>query len=439
MIGDILHHRGATDLALERVHDYAILGWGIDIAQNQPVQKIVEFTYDKQQVFDLYKRVLIPDQFAPDPTPRHDLKELRTSDVMQSAREYQSHLSTEFGLGGTAEGVEFSTEADVTNDQFRSTNRKTVHQYVSVASEYEFLRLDGVGLQDGILPEVVNAARFALRGSGSFTDFFMTFGTHILKSASLGGQIKTETTLVLDATSARIVASTGVDTRIEAKNEALGYFSNEISFDTRSSVSDTTYRTHSTVNVALEGGNPAARDFDAWQDSLEDSDIPTTQMTTDAPLLAGRHYLALVRRRYVPLHTLLGLSREDTNRFNNALRTYLGGHNPFDDTVHRLNPEVPESDALREGETRRFHIKAVSNYTTYAGLEARPGAYALVKHRPSSHSYWTEKRVYAGETIILHKKDWYVGDHIDVKFTYLSGDDPMAPDVRVHVRNRRVR
>lgn len=428
---------------MECISDYGILGYGIDIVENQPLQPVLGFTYDKKQSFEFQKKLLVPDQFRFDPTPRHKLTDQRFSGVMQSAREYQSSLCTSVGLA-RAEGAEFSGEAQSANGLFEGHSSKSVREYVSVCGEYIILGLDGVGLRQAALPAVVSAARAALTGEGSFADFFAEYGTHVVSEASIGGQMKVNTDLTLDATTSKTITSSRIDIGGQAKVEAAGYLSGKLSFDSRLTSSDSTYRKCSNVAVSLVGGDIAAKDFNAWRDSLNNSEIFGHEPGVQAaqrflqPIEGSpKHYLGMVNPQYVPLHTLLGLTDDDQARFAAALKKHLGGANPFAQVVQRLDPTVPESSAIKLGNTFRFTMRGwMATYETYAGLSARPGAYAVVQCKSDAEpGGWTEETVYAGETVMLRGKTPYLSRYMDVKFVSLHGDDGGA---RVHARNRLV-
>ena len=433
---------------MESISDYAILGYGINIVNNQPLQSVVEFTYEKKQTFEFQKEILIPDQFLFDPTPKHTLTELRFSGVLESAREYQRNLSTELGLGGVVDGIEFSGEANTVNSLFQSESSKTARQYVSICGEYVILNINGIHLQGSVLPPVTKAAQAALKGNGSFADFFNEYGTHIAKKASVGGQMKINTDLTLNATNSKEMVSAGVDISAQAKAEAVAYANGKVAFDTRSSVENKTYRESSNVAVSLTGGNVAAKDFNAWRESLNGSEIFTHQIKNHQGLRhlqpsaqdTGKHYLGLVNVQYAPLHSVLGLSDTDTEKFAAALKHYLGGKNPFEEKVQRFQPDVPDSVAIKLGDKHRFTMRGwMATYETYAGLCARPGAYAVVQCKSDAEpGGWTEKTVYAGETVMLRGKTPYLSAYMDVKFVTLHGDDATANDVRVYARNRLV-
>ena len=430
---------------MESISDYGILGYGIDIIENQPLQPLIGFTYDKQQTFEFQKKILIPDQFRFDPTPQHKLTDQRFSGVMQSAREYQRNLCTERGLGGVVGGVEFSGEAKNVNGLFESQSGKSAREYVSICGDYIILGLDGVGLRHAALPAVVDAARAVLAGQGSFTGFFAEHGTHIVSKAGIGGQIRINTDLTLDATVSKSMSSAKIDISAQAKVEAVGYASGKTSFDTRVSTSDATYRKCSNVAVSLVGGDIAAKDFNAWRDSLNVSEIFSHEVGAEPelrfaqpPLEGGpKHYLGLVNPQYVPLHSVQGLSDEGLARFETALKQHLAGANPFAETV-QLDPTVPESSEVKLGDNVRFTMRGwMATYETYAGLSARPGAYAVVQCKSDAEpGGWTEKTVYAGETVTLRGKTGYVSRCMDVKFVSLHGDDGKGS--RVHARNRLV-
>lgn len=427
---------------MEKMSDYGILGYGIDIIHNQPLEPVVNFTYEKKQVFEFQKMILIPDQFRFSPSPEHTMTEMRFSGVMETARSFQRSLGAEVGMGGTVDGVEFSGQASAANEMFEQTSSTKAQHYVSLAGEYVILGLDCRKLADAVRPEVAKAAEKALKG-GDFKSFFTEYGTHFVKSGKIGGQIKVNTSLTLDAATAKTIASTKVSIGGQAKAEAGGYVTGKYSFGTRSTTEDKTYRAASTVNIALAGGKVASKDFDEWRESLNRSEIFSQadhglqQAAHPTGPKAGKLYLALVGLQYAPLHSILVLNETDSAAFDAALKGYLGGANPFEDKVQRLSVTLPDSKAIKLGNKATFNMRGwMATYVTTAGLYAKPGAYAVVQCKDdASPGGWTEKTVYAGEVVTLRGKTPYLSAYMYIKFASLHGD---GDDARVHGRNQLV-
>jgi hypothetical protein len=424
---------------MKAISDYGILGYGIDIVHNEPLKLVGGFTYERRQTFAFDQQILIPDQFIIDPTPVHKMTDLRYSGVMTTARDYQRNLLNKFGLGGTVKGVEFSGDAEVVNKLFTSESETAVRNYIDISGEYVILGIKGIRLADAVLPEVSEAARAAANSVDGVRAFYGSYGTHVVKEASVGGQMSINTELTFTALSSKRIVENGVKIDADAKVEAGAYASRKISFDTRSADTSSDFRSNSSVTVNLTGGNIAASDVDAWRESLNHSEIPTRGDESSHPgtLGAGPHfYLGLVGVKYVPLYKILNLNTTQEALFEQALEQHLGGVNPFEETVRRFKPTVPESVAIKAGKSHRFSMRGwMATYETYAGLEAKPGAYAVVQCKSDAEpGGWTEAKVYAGDTVKLRGKTPYLSGNMDVKFVSVSGDDGAT----VYARNRLV-
>jgi hypothetical protein len=424
---------------IKAISDYGILGYGIDIVHNEPVRLVGEFTYDRKQRFAFDKEILIPDQFVINPTPVHNMTDLRYSGVMTTARDYQRNLMNKVGLGGIVNGVEFSGGAEVVNQSFTGESETTVRQFIDISGDYIILRIDGIRLADALLPEVSAAARAAANSVDGAQAFYRTYGTHIVKDASVGGQMSVTTELTLTSSACKSIVEHGVKLEADAKIEAGAYVSRKIGFSVRSADTSQDFRSNSSVKVNLTGGNIAAPDMDAWRDSLNHSEIPTRSDVSSHPgmLAAGPHfYLGLVGVKYVPVHKILNLTPAQEAVFEQALERHLGGINPFQETPRRFKPNVPDSVAIKNGKSYRFKMRGwMATYETSAGLEAKPGAYAVVQCKSDAEpGGWTEKKIYAGDTVTLRGKTPYLSAYMDVKVASVYGDD----EATVYARNKLV-
>lgn len=208
---------------MRSISNYAILGYGVDIIHNEPRTPIVQFTYARKQRFSFLEEILIPDQFLFDPTPIHTMTELRYSGVMETAREYQRNLSAQFGLGGTVDGVEFSGEAGAANSMFEQETQKSARQYIDLSAEYVILRINGIRLEDSLTPEVRDAAAAGVRDPATIPGFFERFGTHVVKRASVGGQMHVKTSLHLNVSASKQITANRIDIGGAAKLEAAAF------------------------------------------------------------------------------------------------------------------------------------------------------------------------------------------------------------------------
>ncbi|MGH7303684.1 MAG: MAC/perforin domain-containing protein [Candidatus Rokuibacteriota bacterium] len=424
---------------IKALSDYGILGYGIDIVHNEPLSLVAGFTYDRQQTFEFDRPILIPDQFTIDPTPVHKMTELRYSGIMTTARDYQRNLVNKVGLGGTVNGVEFSGNAEVVNQLFSGESEASVRQYIDISGDYIILRINGSRLADALLPEVSAAARTAATSVDGARAFYQTYGTHVVKEASIGGQMSVTTELTLTSSACKSIVENGVKVDAEAKVEAAAYVSRKISFDVRSADTSKDFRSNSSVTVNLTGGNIAAPDTNAWRDSLNHSELPTRSDVSSHPgvLTAGPHfYLGLVGVKYLPVYKILNLNPAQEAVFEQALQQHLGGIDPFQESPRRFKPNVPDSVKITVGKSHRFQMRGwMATYETYAGLEAKPGAYAVVQCKSDAEpGGWTEAKVYAGETAMLRGKTPYLSAYMDVKVSLVNGDDGAT----VYARNKLV-
>ncbi|WP_338551096.1 MAC/perforin domain-containing protein [Roseovarius phycicola] len=434
---------------MEAISDYGILGYGIDILNNQPLKRIINYTYNERNTFEFQKKILIPDQYSYDPTPVHQLTELRSSGVMQTSREFQISLGRELGLGGVVDGVEFSGQASSVNSLFEQETTTTARYYIETAADYVILTLNGGSLKGAANKDVTQAAKDALDGSKPFEDFFKEWGTHIVQSASVGGEMRVKTSVSLNVSSSKKISQNKINLEASAKSEAGGYANGKFDFDQRSTTEDKVFRENTSVSVLLKGGMIASKGFTEWRDSLNASEIfsqPVDQEDMrphDEPMLGaqqGKLYLGLGHLKYVPLHSVLDLSTDETTRFDAALKTYLGGKNPFATKVQTLTASLAESKEIKLGNKARFTMRGwMATYETYACLTAKPGAYATIACKSDAEpGGWTEKTVYAGETVKLRGKTPYMSKYMDVKFLSIHGDDPKASYLKAHARNKLV-
>ncbi|MBK8752350.1 MAG: hypothetical protein IPL99_12205 [Candidatus Competibacteraceae bacterium] len=418
---------------MTQISDYGILGYGVDIINNEPKKLVLEFTYAKGQTFNFPEDISIPDQFTFDPSPTGKMTGENFSDVITTARDYQRNLLTKVGLGGTVKGIEFSGDAEVVNRLFTSDSAASIRQYVDCSAEYIFLRIDGIDLAAALLPQVNNDAN-NVNSVDDALAFYASYGTHIVKKAGVGGQMSVITHLTLTSDASKKIVENGVKIAAEAKKEALGYIRANLNFDTRFADISQDYHLISSVTVNRLGGDITAANAADWINSLKQSRIATQTAVYSNPgmlMMGAQFYLALVGVEYVPIYTLLNAGK--TAIFEEALKQYLGGINPFQESPLRFKPNVPQSIPLKAGQSHRFGMRGwMATYETYAGLEATPGAYAVVQCKSDAEpGGWTEKKVYAGETVLLRGKTPYMSAFMDVNVILIVGDN----DATVYARN----
>lgn len=432
----------------KRIDYFGKLGYGIDIIENKPVRSIVDFTFDKKQIFKFQHDVLLPDQFIYDPTPVMSLKESTYTGVMKTAKEYQIALSRSLGLGGIVDGIEFSGDSTIANEMFHQTSHTTVQQHINYIADYLILQITNIQLSDVLTSDVKNAVSECGEDENKIKHFYETYGTYVIGSANIGGQIQVHTDLSLDYESSMNMMKNGVDISAEAKLEDGAYANGSLKFSQRSKSDNSDFHKSSSTSVLLIGGDVTAKDANDWRESLNKSEIPTQDLSAVNIRTAenhnytvrikedGTHYLGLTGLQYVPIYDILNLDAKQKTAFEKTMKSYLGGKDPFDNTPKRYIPDVPDGTALKKGDETTFHMRGwMATYITYAGLEGLPGSYATVECKSDAEpGGWTEKRVYAGETIELRGKTPYFSAKMYVKFISCIGDDHAT----VYARNKLV-
>lgn len=422
---------------MNQISDYGILGYGVDIINNEAKKLVLEFTYGKGHKFNFHQEdIYIPDQFAANPGPGQNTAIESFSGVITTARDFQRNLLIKVGLSGTVKGVEFSGDADVVNRLFTSDSETSIRQYIDYHANYIFLKLDDIDFATALLPEVDTAANNVNNVDDALA-FYGTYGTHIVTKADFGGQMSVRTNLTLTSDTSKKIVENGVKIAAEAKKEA-DEFKTNLDFGTRSENINNDYHSISSVRVNRLGGDITAANAAEWINSLKNSRIATQTVDSihSVTYAIGQpeFYLALVGLKYAPIYTILNPHKKAI--FEEALQQYLGGINPFQESPLRFKPNVPQSIPLKAGDSHRFKMRGwMATYETYAGLEAIPGAYAVVQCKSDAESGgWTEKRVYAGETVQLRGKTPYLSAYMDVKVISVVGDNGAT----VYARNKLV-
>jgi len=432
----------------KRIDFFGKLGYGIDIINNKPLQSIVDFTFEKKQSFKFQNEVLLPDQFIYDPSPVMSMQESTYTGVMKTAKEYQIALSRSVGLSGIVDGIEFKADSSVANEMFHQQSHTTVQQHINYIADYLILQINNIQIANALLPAVKTAVSQCAEDETKIKHFFQTYGTHVITSANIGGQIHIHTDLSLDYESSMNMMKNGVDISAEAKLEDGAYANGSLKFSQRSKSDNSDFHKSSSTSVLLIGGDVTAKDANDWRKSLNNCEIPTQDLEQTKLRSVqnhnyavhlqddGSHYLGLTNLKYTPIYEVLGLDAKQQKAFEKAMKSYLGGVNPFDNTPKRYLPDVPESTALKVDEETTFDMRGwMATYVTYAGLEGLPGSFASVKCRSDAEpGGWTEKKVYAGETVELREKTAYMSGKMTVKFISCTGDDSAT----VYARNKLV-
>lgn len=384
-----------SDDVAKRLSSYAIIGYGIDIVNNEPKEPLVEFTYEKQQTFSWQgQEVLIPDQILFDETPSRHWEQGSFKNKITTSREFQRDMCAKVGLSVTdpETNLTFGGDAKFTNELFSQSSSKWALELHINNYDVAFLQLKRIDLAKALLPDILEAIADCGIDENKINNFYDIFGTHVLKSAAIGGKMQVRTSVKLDVNADEEVRVNKVDIGGNIKTEGEDYIKGKLKFSERDKNTQATYRKISNVDVMLIGGDVTSPDESEWLSSLNNSTIPTRGTAfmnnfLKAPGFVANYKeattqnLALVDTKYIEIYKVLALSKEQEQAFEACLKKYLKGINPFEDKVQRLEPEMNKSFPIeRKGEKRRFKMKGwMASYETYAGLKAKPGAWVIVE------------------------------------------------------------
>jgi len=423
---------------VERIDYFGILGYGVDIINNNPKEQLINYTFDKKQTFNYNSKILIPDQFIFDPTPIGAMTKGYFSQVMKNSREQQRALAGTVGINEMEiKGLEFSSEAGVSNKKYEMTDNNTVKQFVDNLAYYTVMQIKGIDFKDN-LTSYVRDAISACQDEQSVHEFFDIYGTYVVNGAQVGGQIHIQTSLSISSETAKKIAEGSVDISAEAEKEDEQYAKGDLSFTLRDMANNALFRENSRVEISLIGGDITANDSSFWRESLKESLIPTQSIPrisvnrVNGPHFAAyfsdspNQYLGLINLNYIPIYEVLGLSKDQKDLFKSSFESYLSGVNPFNNDVKRYKPtDISLDHPLKKGEKNVWEMKGwMATYESWAGLEGKPGASAIVKCISDAEPGGkTEKKIYAGETIQLRKKTPYLSAKMYFWFDSVSGDD----------------
>ncbi len=444
-----------------RLSNYGTLGYGINIINLQPRELIADFTYGKRTFDWRDKRIAIPDQIIAQEISKRREYTANFSSSISTAREFQQNLMVSAGLAATdpETDLRLSGDAEGINDLFLQTNEQQVIEAYEADYDYVVLQLTNVQLQKCVRPDVNLAAASCGHDESKIRAFFDTFGTHVVASGAIGGRLHIRTTMILNAQSAKTISQQKIDIKGQVKSENGDYVHGGLYFNERDKRTSEVYRKSSTKSHEFLGGSAFAKNMDEWVRSLNESDIPTQDVSPlskritslDQVRLIGNRenqYLGLVDCKYTEIFHVLDLGNNEKKRFGAVLGDYLRGRNPFDHEPQRLTPEMAGTSTedsgisiikLKKGDPKAVHtmIGWFATYETYAGFEAKPGAHAIVRCRSDAElaADWDEKTVYAGEKIQLRKKTPYLSKYMWVEFVDSFGDQ----GARLWTENRLVR
>ena len=436
---------------MDRLSDFGMLGFGINVFENEPTEQLVDFTY--QKVGNKFnwngQEISVADQISFDPSPRGQWESIDFTSTMRSAREYQIKLEAKLGLEGTDPETDltFKGDASAANTLFARSTGLTAMELYEADNDFVFLSLRPIRLSDSLTQQVKDAVGYCGDDVDRIMNFYDTFGTHVVARADIGGRMHIRTVVEMDAETSKRVHDTKLNIAGQVESEDSDYAKGNLKFGARDQSTEELYRRISRNSIELIGGSVTSLDESEWRATLMDSKIPTQGLspmrTARAPGLAAHaqssnsnQSLALINLRYQPIYEVLPLGASQLTEFQRALREYLNGLNPFESVPQRLKPRIVADTPVRKGQKAEFVMRGwMATYETYAGLEATPGTWALVECKSDAEpGGWDLKTVYSGEVVQLRGKTPYFSRYMYVHVKEVSGDENAV----VYAENRLV-
>jgi len=430
--------------------NFGMLGYGINAVENEPTTPIVEFTYENpSQSFTWNgEQIQVPDQIDFNETPRGITVDEQFNSKITTAREYQAKLKTKVGLSveDPETDLTFSGSARYANELFSKNKGNWALEIYLRRADILFLELTKFDYADHLLEEVQEAIAACGTDPEKIAGFYDTYGTHVLKSAHIGGQLNIKTSVKIDSRTNTEISKGGIDIDAAVKIEDEDYINGKIKFDTRDQITNKVYREISTKQILLIGGDVSTKDEETWRKSLLNSKIPVrgSGKNIHGPGFASLQgsardtNLGLVLLEYIEIYKVLGLDEEQNEAFEKGFNDYMDGLNPFDNTPQRLMPEMNRDYPISIAEIERTKAKGgvlpnrrtfemrgwMATYVTSAGLQGKPGSWVDVSCKSDAEpGGWTRKRIYAGEVLNLRDKTPYLSKYMHIQVDAYGGDN----------------
>lgn len=434
----------------KHLSNFGMLGYGINAIENEPTTPIVKFTYENpSQSFTWNEeQIQIPDQVDFNETPTGKTVDEQFNSKITTAREYQAKLKAKVGLSveDPETDITFSGTAGYTNELFSKKKGNWALEIYLRQADISFLELTKINYADYLMEEVEDAIAACGTDPEKIAGFYDTYGTHVLKSAHIGGQLNIKTSVKIDSKTSAEISKGGIDIDTAIKIEDEDYIKGKIKFDTRDQNTNKVYREISTKQILLIGGDVSAKDEETWRTSLLNSKIPVRGSGTNihGPGFVSSHgstrdtNLGLVLLQYTEIYKVLGLNEEQNEAFKKAFNDYMDGLNPFDNKPQRLMPEMNNDYPIRIAEIEKAKAKGsvlpnrltfemrgwMATYVTCAGLQGKPGSWVDVSCRSDAEpGGWTPKRIYAGEVLNLRDKTPYLSKYMYIQVNGYHGDN----------------
>lgn len=436
-----------------KLSDYSILGYGYDIISDESKEPIAKFTYSNSQKFTWNgKDILIPDQITYSETPSGSWGLPSFASIVKNSRAFQRDMAVKVGLSikNPETNMIFAKDSVISNEMFTQKDSKsTLHLFMN-HYYFSFLQFKSIHLANNLLDDVRQAIIDCQKSPEKIKHFYDTYGTYVVKSAGIGGQLQVRTSIKLDVQSNKEMSTNGVKFDVEVKQENNEFLKGNLKFSDRSQSTSKLYRKVSRVAISLLGGEVTADNQENWRKTLDRSDIPTqgsvfSSMSYKAPGFAASlsgnstQNLALINLQYVPIYEALHFAdHTQKTAFVDTFNEHMKGVNPFHDDVQRLVPEMDSSKRIanKKGSQVVFTMRGwAATYETYAGLKAAPGNYVVVECKSNAEpGGWTRKKIYAGEEIQLRGKTAYFSKYMHVRVVQPAND----PGAKISAENRLV-
>ncbi|MBO6523088.1 MAG: hypothetical protein JJ971_04620 [Balneolaceae bacterium] len=434
---------------MNRIDYYGILGYGIDIVDSTPKTQLINYTYDKKQAFTYNNEIFIPDQFIYDPTPIGSIEKGYYTQLMTNSKEQQNALAGQVGIDkAKIKGLEFSGVAEASNNKYKKVDESTVRQYVDDLAYYTILNIKAIDYENNLTDNVKNALA-SCTDKSTISQFYSSYGTYVLRSAQIGGQMHIQTSLSITSSVSKNLSQAKVDISAEASKEDEKFVHGGLGFSNRDWDLNSEYLKNSKVSISLIGGNVTAEDSKTWIATLKESIIPTQEISGlslrrfHAPHFAchissdPNQYLGLINLKYIPIYEILGLSEDQKTLFKEVFDDFLSGVNPFNDDVKRFIPSgITKEYPNKKGDKETWGMRGwMATYESWAAYEGKPGSSAIVKCQSDAESGGkTEATIYAGETVKLRDKTAYLSSEMYFWFDSETGDS----DGTVYTENKLV-
>jgi hypothetical protein len=441
---------GQEVIPSKHLSHFGILGYGINALENKPVMPIVDFTYSNPEQAFVWngEQVQVPDQIDFSETPSGSTIEEKFSSKISTAREFQLNLKAKVGLSveDPETDLTFSGEAKAANELFSQNKGSWALNVYYNRADISFIKLTRIDYASSLVPDVVEAIEACGTDPERIADFYDTYGTHVLNSAHIGGQLNIKTSLRIDSKSNKEISTGSINIEGAVKSENDDYINGKIKFDERDEHTSKIYRDISNTQILLIGGDVTTKDEKTWRRSLLKSNVPTRSAgktvhgygVAGAADHTGNTNLGLVLLQYVEIYKMLGLGKAQEEAFEEVFNTHMNGQNPFDNTPQRLIPEMSHDHPISIADIEKAKAKGqalpnrqtfemrgwMATYVTKAGLYGKPGSWADVSCKSDAEpGGWTTKRIYAGEELNLRDKTPYLSKYMYIQVDTYGGDN----------------